>query len=124
MAKKGANALIEFGADDVLEPACLCVSLGVVDGKSVFEETFGQPMPAHHTACALAAHRCKLRFAISQFDQMPLAHAAQGSCRRLAGKNGLIGRDLNPVHACYHDMIASTGVDNQELTVGPERSRI
>lgn len=37
MAEKRADALIELRADDVFEPACLCVSLGVVDGKSVFE---------------------------------------------------------------------------------------
>ena len=68
MAKKCADALIEFRADDVFEPACLCVSFGVVGGKSVFEEAFGQPMPAHHTPCALAADRRKLRFAVFQLD--------------------------------------------------------
>ena len=79
MAEERADALIEFRADDVFEPAGLRVSLGIVDGKSVFEEAFSQPMPAHDAPRALAAHRRKLRLAVLQFDQMPLAHAAQSS---------------------------------------------
>ena len=79
MAEKRADALIEFGADDVLEPACLRMSLGVVYGKSIFEETFRQAMSAHDTSCALAAHRRKLRLAVLHFDQMPFAHPVQSS---------------------------------------------
>jgi len=88
MAKERADALIEFGTDDVLEPACLCMGLGIVYGKSVFEEAFRQPMPAHYASRALAAHRRKLRLAVLDFDQMPLAHSAQSSCCRPLGKNG------------------------------------
>src|SRR5580704_5730430 len=44
-------------------------------------------MPAHDASRTLAAYWRKLRFAILHFDQMPFAHAAQGSCRRLTGKN-------------------------------------
>jgi len=76
MAEEGTDALIELRADDVFEAARLRVGLGVVDGESVFKEAFGQPMPAYDTSRALAAHRRKLRLAIPQLDQMPLAHAA------------------------------------------------
>ena len=88
MAKERANALIQLRADDVLEPACLRVRLSVVDGESVLEEAFSQPMSAHDATRTLAAHRGELRFAVLQFDQVPLAHPAQGSCRRSLGKNG------------------------------------
>jgi hypothetical protein len=88
MAKERANALIQLRADDVLEPACLRVRLSVVDGESVLEEAFSQPMSAHDATRTLAAHRGELRFAVLQFDQVPFAHAAQGFCRRPLGKNG------------------------------------
>ena len=76
MAEERADALIEFGADDVFEPACLRVRLSIVDGESVFEEAFSQPMPAHDATRALASHRRKLRLAVLQFDKVPLAHPA------------------------------------------------
>jgi len=37
VAKEGADALIELGADDVFEFAGLVVGFGIVDGKCVFE---------------------------------------------------------------------------------------
>ena len=64
MAEEGADALIELWADNVLEPAGLRMGFGVVDGESVFEEAFSQPMPAHDTSCALAAHARELRLAV------------------------------------------------------------
>ncbi len=76
MAEERADALIEFGANDVFEPAGLRVGFGVVYGESIFEETFGQPMPAHYTPRALAADWRKLRLAVLHFDQMPFAHPA------------------------------------------------
>src|SRR5580704_14383335 len=79
VAKERADALVEFGADDVLEPAGLGVGLGVVDGKSIFEEAFSKSMPAHDAPRPLAADWRKLRLAGLQFDQMPFAHAAQSS---------------------------------------------
>jgi hypothetical protein len=88
MAEERANALIQLWADDVFEPACLRVGLGVVYGKSIFEEPFSQPMAAHDPPRALAANWRKLRLAVLQFDQMPFAHPAQGPCRRLIVKNG------------------------------------
>src|SRR5271157_262393 len=88
MAKERADALIQLRADDVFETACLRVGFGVVDGESIFEEALSQPMPAHDAARALATHGCELRLAVLHFDQMPLAHPAQGSRRRLIAENG------------------------------------
>jgi len=88
VAEESTDALIQLRADDVFEPAGLRVGLGVVGGESVFKKTFGQPMPAHDAARALAPHRRKLGLAVLQFDQVSLAHPAQGSCRRLIVKNG------------------------------------
>ena len=79
VAKERADALIELGADDVFETACLRVSFGIVGGKSVFEEAFGQPMPAHDAPRALTTDWRKLRLAGLQFYQMSLAHPAQSS---------------------------------------------
>ena len=45
-------------------------------------------------------------------------------CNRFAGKNVLTLLSVDPVHASYNNMISSTWIDNQELTVGPERTRI
>ena len=45
-------------------------------------------------------------------------------CNRLAGKNVLTLLNVDPVHTCYDNMISSTGIDNQELTIGPERTGI
>lgn len=88
MAEERADALIEFGTYDVFEPACLRVGLAVVSGKSVLEEAFGQPMPAYDASSALATHWRKLRLAVLQFDQMPLAHPAQGFRRGPVVQNG------------------------------------
>lgn len=87
MAKECADALIQLRADDVFEPTGLRMSLSVIDGESIFEEAFREPMPAHDAPRSLAAHRRELRLAVLHFDQVPLAHPAQGSCRRPVGKN-------------------------------------
>src|SRR5580658_5339357 len=64
MAEERADTLIEFGANDVFEPAGLGVGFGVVGGKRVFEEAFSQTMPTHDASCALAAYWRKLRLAV------------------------------------------------------------
>ena len=79
VAEESTDALIQLRADDVFEPTCLCVGLGVVYGESIFEEAFSQPMPAHDASRALAAHWRKLRLTVLHFDQVPLAHPTQGS---------------------------------------------
>ena len=55
MPEKGANARVQLGADDVLEPACLRVRFGLVNRKSVLEQALRQAMAAHHVARALAS---------------------------------------------------------------------
>jgi len=68
MAEEAADALVEFGADDVLELASLRVRLGIVDRKRVLEKPLGQPMTAHDIASAAAASRRQLYFTVLQFD--------------------------------------------------------
>jgi hypothetical protein len=55
MAEKCADALIELGADDVFEFAGLGVSLGIVDGESIFEKTLCQAVAPHYIASAPVA---------------------------------------------------------------------
>jgi hypothetical protein len=69
MAEKRAYALIQFGADDVLELAGLRVRFGVVNGKCVLKQALREAMAADYVARALASHGCELRFAILQRDQ-------------------------------------------------------
>jgi hypothetical protein len=64
MPKEGADALVEFRADDVLEFAGLRVRFGVVNRESVLEETLGEAMAADNVAGALASRGGELRFAI------------------------------------------------------------
>jgi hypothetical protein len=52
MAEERADALIEFGSDDVFETAGLQVRFGVFDGKSIGEEAFGKTMAADYIAGA------------------------------------------------------------------------
>ena len=69
MAEERADALIEFGADDVLELAGLRVRFGVVNGKCVLKQALRETMAADYVARALASQGCELRFAILQPDQ-------------------------------------------------------
>ena len=55
MTQKSADALIEFGADDVFEFAGLGVGLGIIDGESIFEKALCKAMAAHHIASAAIA---------------------------------------------------------------------
>ena len=84
MAEERTDALIEFGADDVLEAAGLIVRFGVVDRERVFEQALREAMTANDAACALAAYRRELRLAVLQFDEMTFAHASQNLGHRLA----------------------------------------
>ena len=85
MAEKSADALIEFGADDVLELAGLVVSLGVVDGKCVFEKTLGQTISPDDVTRAAASRERQLHFTVSQFDKLEFGHARENARRRLFG---------------------------------------
>ena len=55
MTEEGADALVEFGRDDVFEAAGLLTGLGVFDGKGVGEEAFGKAVTANHVARAACA---------------------------------------------------------------------
>ena len=52
VAEEAANALVEFGGNDVFELAGLAVSFVVVDAEGVFEEALGKAMTADDVAGA------------------------------------------------------------------------
>ena len=64
VAEESADALVEFGGDDVLEFAGLRVGFGVVDGEGVFEEALGEAMTADDVAGALAAGGSEMHVAV------------------------------------------------------------
>ena len=64
MAKEGANSLIKFRADDVLELAGLGVRFGVGNRESVLEEALRKTMAADNIAGPAASYGRKLRFAV------------------------------------------------------------
>jgi hypothetical protein len=64
MAEEGADALIEFGADDVLETAGLLMSFRVADGKGVGEKTLGEAMTADNVTSAPCAGIRQADFAV------------------------------------------------------------
>lgn len=55
MSKKRANALIEFGADNVLEFASLRIRLSIRNGKSICKKTLRQPPPPNDISSASLA---------------------------------------------------------------------
>ena len=69
MAQEGADTLIEFGADDVLEAAGLLVSFRVADGKGVGEKTLGEAMTADNVAGAACSGVRQTYFAIVLLDE-------------------------------------------------------
>ena len=69
VAEKCADALIQFGADDVLEFAGLVMRFRIVDGERVFEQPLGQAMSAHHIAGAAAARICELHIAFAHIPR-------------------------------------------------------
>jgi len=64
VSEESTDALIEFWADDVLEFAGLRVRLGIVDGKSVLEEPFGEPVTPDDVARTLVAYGRELHFPV------------------------------------------------------------
>jgi hypothetical protein len=69
MSEKGADALIEFRTDDVLELAGLRVRFEVVNREGVLEKALCKAMAANDVAGALASHGGELRLAIPKRDQ-------------------------------------------------------
>jgi hypothetical protein len=90
--EEGANALVQLRADDVFEFAGLRMRLGILNGKSVFEEPLGQAVTADHVACALAAHGRKLHFPVLHLDQVQIGHPRQNS------RGGLFRNDRQLSH--------------------------
>lgn len=64
--EEGADAFIEFGADDVLEFASLAVRFVVVNPKSVLKESLRKTMAAHNVTGTAAAAVGKLHFGVFQ----------------------------------------------------------
>jgi len=75
VAEESANALVELGTDDVLEPAGLLMGLGVADGKRVGEKTFGKTVTADDIAGAAGAGIGEADFAIGVLDEAQIGHA-------------------------------------------------
>lgn len=69
MTEESADALVEFRADDVFEPAGLGLRFRILDGEGVFEKALRQSMPADDVARALASERGELRFAVLKRNQ-------------------------------------------------------
>ena len=76
-AEESADALVEFGGDDVLEFASLGVGFGIVDGESVFEEALGEAMTADYVARAVAAGRREVNVAVVELDEAEIGHAGE-----------------------------------------------
>src|ERR1700692_1980403 len=85
MAQKRAYALIEFGADDMLELARLIVSLGVIDREGVLEQTLGQPVAPDDIARPAGARGRESHFAIVSLHELQFRHAAQNARGRIVG---------------------------------------
>ena len=77
MAEERADALVEFGADDVLEFAGLIVGFGIFDGECVLEQSFGQAVAAHDVAGSARARVGQLDVAVEGLHQLQFDHAAQ-----------------------------------------------
>jgi hypothetical protein len=67
MTEKSADALIEFGADDVFEFACLGVGFGIIDGESIFKKALREAMTAHYVASATAAGVSEMNGGVAHF---------------------------------------------------------
>ena len=70
VTEKSANALIEFGADDVFEFASLGVGLGIIDGESIFEKALCEAMTADHIAGAAATSLGEVHIGVAHFDKL------------------------------------------------------
>ena len=69
VAQKSANALIEFGADDVFEFAGLGVGLGIINGEGVFEKALCEAMTADYITSATAAGVGELHGGVAHLDE-------------------------------------------------------
>jgi len=80
MAEEAANALVEFGRDDVLEFAGLTVGFVVVDAERVLEEALGEAMTADDVAGAAFATIGQLDLAIGEnVNEAKVFHAGEST---------------------------------------------
>lgn len=68
MTEESTDALVKFGADNVLEFAGLVVGFGVVNRECVFEQALGQPVAAHDITRATTSVSRQSNFPILQLD--------------------------------------------------------
>jgi hypothetical protein len=89
VAKKTADALVEFRTDDVFELAGLRVGLMFVNSKCVLEQPFRKPMATHHVSGAALTPFGELHFMIFlDANEAQILHAGQGT-RRIHGARGM-----------------------------------
>ena len=82
MAEEAADALVQFGADDVFELASLTVRFVVVNAEGVFEEAFRETVTADDIAGAALATVGQFDMAIGfDMDQAEIFHASQSADR-------------------------------------------
>ena len=80
MAEETADALIEFGGDDVFELAGLAVGFVIVDAESVLEETLGKTVTTDDVAGAALAAIGKLDVTIGlDVDEAEIFHTREGA---------------------------------------------
>ena len=79
MAEKGANALVEFGADDVLEFASVRIGFRFGDRKCVGEQPFCETTAANDVARAMLARFGECNFAITLDEQAEVLQARDHS---------------------------------------------
>src|SRR6516164_1165099 len=107
VAEEGADALVEFGRDDVLEAARLLLGFAVFDGESIGEQAFGQAVAANYIAGAAGSRFGEAHFAIAaggtavavaaaairlELNQARIGHAREQARRGFLAKNGQLTR--------------------------------
>ena len=81
MAEEGADALIEVGADDVLELAGVGVGFGGSDGKCVGEQAFGETAATNDIASAIFTARGERYLAFANFEETEILQAGNKALR-------------------------------------------
>jgi hypothetical protein len=79
VTEKGADALIEFGADDVFELASLGVGFGIINGERILEKALCEAMTAHYIASTAAAGVSKMYVGVAHLDEFQIGHAAESA---------------------------------------------
>jgi hypothetical protein len=83
MAEEGADALVEFGADDVLELAGVGIGFGIGDGESVGEEALGEATAADDIASAIVSALGERDLALMELEEAEVGEARDDAARIL-----------------------------------------